>query len=305
MPLIVDVIPSYLHKSHLTLLTGPPYIGKSRLLSWLSHLLTTGEPGFWPKLPPLKVLFCTERTMALVGTQFQGLGLPSENKNLQFLTIGDKSADWYRNFRYNPLGELSNIVKIFNPDIIILDTLVHFLSGSRAVNDYGSMAEKIMTVQIFASQHKCAVLAVHHTAKEKIDSFYGKTIEKTLGSQAITGNTTAIWNLSHTVEPVEDQPVYLTLHAETHATLSPKDVFIKVDKNLPLQIIEQTEIKQKGDLQGAILSCLFNESFAIKDLIERVSLETGSVPQNIYKAISKLADKGKISLLNGLVSRTL
>jgi RecA-family ATPase len=302
VPQIIDIIPGYLHKSHLTLLTGPPYVGKSRFLSWICSLLTTGQEGFWPRIPPLKVLFCTERTLEVVGTQFQGLGLSMDNPNLQFITIADKSPEWYRTFERNPLAEIGKTVKLFQPNIVVFDTLIHFLAGEHSVNNYGSMAKQIMSVQLFASQQKVAVLAVHHTAKQKIDSYYGSVNEKTLGSQAIIGNTTAIWNLSKTVEPTEGDSVYLTLHAETHTTLNPKDIFLKVDKNQPFQIIQKSEY---GGLQELILSIVANDSFIVKDLVELVVQKTHSAPKNVYKALSKLADKGKISLLGGLVSKTI
>lgn len=304
--LLKDVLPQYLHRSHLTILTGPPYVGKSRFLEWLAYCAAMGFECFWGIKEPLKVLFCSERSLELIKSHFVGLNLelPDES-HLRFFTVGDMTPDQHLRFRSDPLGMVRHIAEQFRPDIVIFDTLVHFLPKCEKgnVNDYGSMAERIMFLQVWTYSLKVGSIASHHTGKEKEGYGYAKVLDKTLGSQAIVGNTTSAWNLSEAAEPEDDGIVYLKLQAKTHVHLAPPDIYFKVAPNATIEVCDRDEVpflktppisEKETPLQHAILELVPNGGTEVlrAELVKLVKFKIQADPHNVHKAINKMVNKG-------------
>lgn len=298
---ITDILPSYLHKAHVTILTGPPYMGKSRFALWLTYKAAMGEACFWGQLEPLRVLYCSERSRSLMLTQLVGLGLqlPAET-HFRFFTVGDMTPEEHNIFRVNPLKAVMKKAATFRPHIIVLDTLVHFLptSETKNVNDYGSMADRIMRVQITAFSLQAAILAIHHTAKEKEGQGYSRVLEKSLGSQAIPGGTLSAWNLSP-FDMQDPADIKLGFTADTHAYIKPEDVIIRVLPNSPLEWYPMSyyltenptkDAEPRGPLQKAILDAI-TEPITRVDLVKKVCMTSDSHPDNIHKAITKMIER--------------
>ena len=308
--LLQDILPQYLHKQHLTILTGPPYVGKSRFLEWLAYCASMGLPCFWGQLPPLKVLFCTERTRQLIMTHMTGLNLelPDED-HLQFFTLGDMTPEQRNTYNSNRTGMVKRLADKLKPDIIILDTLINFLApmNSKATNDYSAMADSFMNLQVWTYALGAATIGVHHVGKEREGQVYANVLDKTLGSTAIIGNTTSAWNLSKAFEDPTTDTVYLRLQAKTHACSPPPDIHFKVERDEPLSVCSVADIPVKIDmmplinavpapLQDSVLDHIQENGteFLRTDVVDAVKKKTESDPHNIQQAISRLVEKGKL-----------
>lgn len=303
---IQDILPGYLHKDHVALLTGPPYVGKSRFILWLIHNACLGKESFWGQIPPLRIALLTERTTKLVMSQFAGLNVGVPNpEQFRIFSLADSGKIVYLEFKVDPIAKMNKLLDGFQPDIIILDTVIHFLPNLQKtnVNDYSSMADRFMLLQIWASTNHFAVLGIHHTAKEREGNGYLKTLEKTLGSQAITGNTTAMWNLSPLYDEAIDDIAYLRLQVDTHARIKPEDIYLKVPPDSPFEVVSLNDLpappanaKVKGSIQNLVIECLpNNEEVSCPDLVTSVQCHVNVDKSNVYRAIRVLLDKHLIA----------
>jgi hypothetical protein len=203
---------------------------------------------------------------------------------------------------------IEKIATVFKPDIIILDTLINFLPQmkSKATNDYSSMADSLMDLQVWTYTLGASTIGVHHVGKERQGQIYDNVLDKTLGSTAIIGNTTSAWNLSKVTEDPTTNTVYICLKAHTHATNAPPDIFFKVDRDEPWAVCDFSEIPAVIDmmpdttldtpLQDTIFAHIQSNGteFLRSDIIVEIATKSKSSNPNVQKAISKLIEKGKL-----------
>lgn len=293
------VIPGLLCRHAFSLLSGAPYTGKSRFALWLSTRLASGQPGFWGQLDPIRILFCSERSIAVTNHQLEALGLPLETPNLKFFCVTDFKGRELAEFRQMRFHAIDSVVKDFKPDIVILDTLIHFLPPSNT-NDYKSMMDSMMTINCWANEYGVAVLGIHHTAKEKNDSFYASPLQKSLGSQAIVGGTLSTWLLTPASD-VEDEKAedrYIKLRVYSHIAKPSPPYYFHCDSD---GLINETTAEEAGALhvvdapgpaQQRLIDLIPVEGIEKENLIQLATVVFSCSTQNIYKLLSKLYAKG-------------
>lgn len=233
-----DLLTQICPKCHITIISGPPYVGKSRIVEQLAESLSLGKSFLGrPPIPPLKVILFSERDARTVIREVQERNL--DFSKLICVTIPDLPAIDYHSKREATIEWLRTIITHYEPDVIILDTMAKFLPSTTkrygAFNDYGLMSDVIEQLDRFALEMNISVLAVHHDAKQKLGSEYRTHLEKSSGTFAIVAGSLAMWSL-HELPGIinpddEDEPVqYRWLQIAYHLA-PPSEVYLRTLPN--------------------------------------------------------------------------
>lgn len=308
---IQDIIEGFLHKEALTLLSGPPYGGKTRLLTCLIHYACFGKEWFWGQRPPLRIAYFSERNQREIMTDFADMGLelppPSQFRLFCVPNVCDSAYD---ELRSNPITRMDASISDFEPDVVILDTITHFLpKGSRAnVNDYIGMVEGYTRLRRWAVQHHFSIIGVHHTSKEREGNGYAHTLDKTLGSQAIMGNTTSSWTLLplYPDTQFEDGSVYKRMEIFTHHRVKPADIYFHIPVDAPYKVVLEHELpypiqvespgKELGSVETLIIESLPDNTEILRtDLVTTICVQSPIDKHNVHRAIRSLIGKRLIT----------
>jgi hypothetical protein len=190
-----------LYKGEIFIVAGAPGVGKSRFQLKLLHGLATGEPGWWGHLPPMKVLFCSQRSLKVTGAQMRTVGITELPDNLQVFCPPDLKESDKIIFDLNPLDFMDKHVidKSDPPKVVVIDTLYTYLPKTKEFNfnNYNDLCRGCDKLYYWAQRGDFAVVLSHHTAKQKSDSKHEVAIERVLGSQGIMAVCIAACIMEH------------------------------------------------------------------------------------------------------------
>ncbi len=165
------IIPNWLACGHLTLLTGPPKIGKSVLALNLILALANGGKFLGVDVPKKQVGFvCCEEGAPILKDRIEKMGASFDNV---FVHMGPKIIDSASQ------ESLKSFVLDKNIDVLVLDPLVRLHDRKE---DSPEAAIPIYLLVELVRETKTAVLLVHHDRKSGGE--YGSQIR---GSSAIFG----------------------------------------------------------------------------------------------------------------------
>lgn len=169
IPYVIDKL---LPLSGTSILAGAPKEGKSTLVRNLITAITNGSEFLSRKTMkgPI-VYFALEENIGETKKNFRKLNaLGSDNVHVAFSNHGVKGVE-----------ELEVIIDKYNPVLVVIDTLFHFVPVNNG-NDYVEVNNKLKPYTNLARVKNVHIMFVHHTNKS--EQFNDKSI---LGSQAIAG----------------------------------------------------------------------------------------------------------------------
>ena len=91
--------------------------------------------------------------------------------------------------------ELSTAFELVKPDLVILDTLQHFLSGKTDMNAANNTTEKLSPLKALAERYNAAVVVIQHISKQATRGSGGSAVTHAIGSLAISGLFRSVWSL--------------------------------------------------------------------------------------------------------------
>ena len=311
--LIPDMIPT----ENLTIISGEPNVGKSRLWTQFAWMMSRGETLFWPKVDPFPVLYCSERGTSEVIEQMHLLGINylEGNPNFHLMTIGDMTRAEAAAFNADPLKVLHEISQALMPKMIILDTMGQFLihdNGSRNVsnvNDYGSSVLRMRTFRQWCHWNTVSLLGVHHMRKQSMNDSSLRTQDRSLGSQAIVGGTGQAWTIENLTGDTKADVRYIRIGLSIHCRAWREPIYLKAGIDSPFEVCTEQEALESNldpaeklitaPLQEKVLEALPKSGSTVtkSNLADAISKSVGCEPVNVYKAIKKLVEKGKIKEL--------
>ena len=201
-----SIVPGLLHRGHVTVLSAPPYSGKS----WFSLNIATSvasvsssRPAPWPGCvleapgtpvvyfsPDFPVSELARRARKLDEMRNDLVMADSYWDNLYL--VGDAPGAIMPRERYSlDTDGTQRIIDEVVPagsSLVILDTLSASLPLDVTENDNAGMARVMGNVQQLASQRDVAVLLIHHTAKPTAGKGGSEVWSSVRGAGAISGS---------------------------------------------------------------------------------------------------------------------
>ncbi len=310
------IVPDYVPAGTITLVSGEPDVGKSRLLTQVGWHLSQGQSMWWEPIAPVSVLFCSERDQREVWEQMIGLQLPnvhSVNRNFHLYSIGDQSVEEGSQFLDDPFTFLKPLVEQTGAQIVVLDTMTQFMikrANTPNVNEYGMMVIRMRQLKQWAYRLNLGLIAIHHMRKQGPDDKATRLLDRSMGSQAIVGGSSAMWLLESTSHVQADHHVtYTTLTCRLHTRIPPAPLFLRHSCNTPYSLVSEEEaalaglslpLACVGSLQTSILSRCTSPQ-APETLVRAVVEAEGSARQNVWRAYHSLVAQGRLSEINGTV----
>lgn len=154
----LDIVPGWLRKGELTLLTGDSGSGKSSLLGDVIHSFLHGGIVFARRLDPIpgKILLVnsdesatdTANRMRLRGTDISRIINPSE------LDL-DRGG----------LAKLDRWMGEFSPSLVVIDSLTSVTQSTESDENQSKFALYLYQLKNLASKHGITVIVTHHTNK--------------------------------------------------------------------------------------------------------------------------------------------
>lgn len=293
------IIEGILYEGEIFIVAGAPGVGKSRFQLRLLHGLAVGEEGWWGKLPPMKVLFCSQRSLKVTGAQMRTVGITELPDNFQVFCPPDLDKKAKREFDSNPLSYLdAHVIDKDNPPkVIVIDTLFTYLPKTKEFNfnNYNDLCQGCDSMYFWAQQWGFAVLLSHHTAKQKTDSKHEVATERILGSQGIMAVSIGACIMEH---HSPNDPTYV--HAYFLARLSKiaAERYFHGDQYREVQVEEiltfgkGTELEVKlGDTEKRILEQVPYTLTDYLDVWAICNAKQAIDKSNLYRTLDRLISK--------------
>ena len=167
--LVEDMLPA----GGLSILSARPKVGKSTLARCLAVAVAQGRPWLNRDTAQGPVIYLAlEEIERMVQAHFRMLRL--QESDSVHVHIGPPPAEG--------LKWLAKTVTEFKPTLVIVDPLMHLISGVKDLNDYASVTGALRPFLNMARESGAHVLLVHHNSKIANDQ--GREI---LGSTALLG----------------------------------------------------------------------------------------------------------------------
>lgn len=204
-----SVVGGLLHRGHVTVLSAPPYSGKS----WFSLNIATAVASVSQQRPapwPGAVLDCPGTRVVYFSPDFPVSELARRARKLDEMRSDLVMADSYWDNLYlvgDAPGAImprerycldsdgaDRIVNEVIPDeasLVILDTLSASLPLDVTENDNAGMARVMGNVQKIASQRDVAILLIHHTSKPTAGKGGSEVWSSVRGAGAISGSASS------------------------------------------------------------------------------------------------------------------
>lgn len=205
-----DIVEGLIPSQSITLLTGPPKIGKSTMLYKIIDEMNHGGSFAGRAVKRSTCWILSDESVRTLGPLIHrvGPGIPSYHR---FLLFGDFAAwSWettvtqlitqIRQVRaggYGPdmnfhdlSGSYPKHEEIAPPDVIVVDTLGTW-ARMQDINAYHHAVQAFSFLKMLRDQTQCAIIVIHHTKKEG-----GGTVESALGSVGLTGQSDQIMLVS-------------------------------------------------------------------------------------------------------------
>lgn len=189
------LIPSFLPKGEMVLLTALPKVGKTLLATDLAYAVLSGGEAFGEKTTQGKVLYVSsdETTSSLI-RRFQSRGfdlLPEETtENLQVFTYLDLGN----------LGELEKKLEDFKPDLVVIDSLTSITLNLGVSENDAEFAKYVYRLKDLLKKYNSASILIHHENKSSQEG-----ILRVSGSARITA---AVWGIAQLMggDKMSDDP---------------------------------------------------------------------------------------------------
>jgi hypothetical protein len=205
-----NVVSGLLHRGHVTVLSAPPYSGKSwfalNIASAVSSIDEARSPAPWPG----SVLECHGSRVVYLSPDFPASELARRLRKLDQMRGDLVRADSYWDNIYlvgdapgvllprgvydlSDEGTLRIIDELIPEDasLLIIDTLSASLPDNVTENDNAGMAKVMGHVQKIASRKNIAVLLIHHTSKPTKGSSDTEVWASVRGAGAISGSASS------------------------------------------------------------------------------------------------------------------
>ena len=264
LPTIKWVIPNLI-PAGLSLLAGPPKIGKSYLLLKLAKDITdAGGTVFY---------FAGEDSLALLQSRMKQLGIEG-NDRLCLVCGRDgqlaKPNEYLHKVRQLMLAREFDAVFLDNMELVLPDR-------AKQSDDYAYFYKHLPEWAALAAQENTAIVMTHHTTKETREDPF-KSI---LGSQAIMGCCDSVFVLER-----GSQANQFSLHVTGKFSV---DAVHNLKKDGPVFEFDGTakeaELKSKKGLNRIYEMIAENPNINQSEIIKALNLPKGNVSRDISKLI--------------------
>ncbi len=256
MPTSIDwLFEKYIAKSKTTLIEGHPGTGKTFLILWIAAAVTRGGKHFQNQS-----LF--EAANVLLMSAEDGLEdtiRPRIEKMDADLSKVLVPKDLFT-LDDDGFEKLKNLIKKYQPGLVIIDPLMPFLEGKKDSNKASDMRPFFKKLSQFANEFGCAIIVTRHLSKSNEQ----KGITKGLGSIDISA---AVRSILQVCEDDKDKGLKKVLHVKSNIGMKAKPFGYRLDEGIfhfmgELEdTVEDTEEELASELERA---CEFLED-ALKD----------------------------------------
>lgn len=201
------VVAGLLHRTHTTVLSAPPYSGKSWFALNIASAVASIDEARVPAPWPGAVLECPGTKVVYLSPDFPASELARRLRKLDTMRSDLVRADSYWDNIYL-VGDAPGVLlprglygldqegsRRFTDEVIpedaslvIIDTLSASLPDNVTENDNAGMAKVMNNVQQIASRCNVAVLLIHHTAKPTQGKSETEVWSSVRGAGAISGS---------------------------------------------------------------------------------------------------------------------
>ena len=304
-----ELIPSYVGRWQSVLLSGVPYIGKTRFAFYMMQALANGEPFFWKKpLPPARGGYISERPIHSIQRTLRDLGIDFKNDNVIIYSTQELPPDLESLFEGDPVSFVRHIIKKHSLDFLVLDTFGHFMPTSRAKGaaktiDYGEMVTVMRDYNKIALRLRCTLFLIHHNSKKED---YQNLLSKVSGSNAIVGNTLSTMMMDGASQDKETgrwEATKITIEyhhgaAEPiHMLCNPDGTFTLTDsKSITKEAVPTgpTQVEKAMSVLTAGIDVL------LRDVVAKLEADLPVSRQRAYKLLKILAEDERIEYVEGI-----
>lgn len=280
------LVPGYVPKGDLIILSAKPKVGKTLLVTDLSFAALTGKQFLGESVAQGRVLYVTSdegrRSLKrrLIAAGFAQIP-PELRANFEVLTSFDITHQ----------SRLLSKCQEFKPDLIIIDSLTSVSRNSQVSEKDPEFARPLYQLRDLVSSVNAACVLIHHDNKSET----AKGIDKMSGSLRIAAAAWGVWQLATdaqdntlrklTITPRETEP---TAH---YLSINPKAQWFE-NGIYSYKGEVGDESGEKRTAAQRVLSILDKagdrrlEAIEIKDLMGNCS--------NIYTVLSRLEDRNQI-----------
>ena len=204
------VVAGLLHRGHITVLSAPPYSGKSWFALNIASAVASIDEARVPAPWPGAVLECPGTKVVYLSPDFPASELARRLKKLDQMRSDLVRKDSYWDNIYligdapgvllprglydlDAEGSMRFIQEAMPEDasLVIIDTLSASLPDNTTENDNAGMSRVMNNVQRIASQCNVAVLLIHHTAKPTQGKSETEVWSSVRGAGAISGSASS------------------------------------------------------------------------------------------------------------------
>ena len=204
------VVAGLLHRGHITVLSAPPYSGKSWFALNIASAVASIDEARTPAPWPGAVLECPGTKVVYLSPDFPASELARRLKKLDQMRsdIVRKDSYWdniylvgdapgvllprgiYSMDREGSLRFIEEVVPE-GASLVIIDTLSASLPDNATENDNAGMSKVMNNIQQIASKCNVAVLLIHHTAKPTQGKSEIEVWSSVRGAGAISGSASS------------------------------------------------------------------------------------------------------------------
>ena len=204
------VVAGLLHRGHVTVLSAPPYSGKSWFALNIASAVASVDEAKVPAPWPGAVLECPGTKVVYLSPDFPASELARRLKKLDQMRADLVRKDSYWDNVYL-IGDAPGVLLprgIYAMDsegalrlieeampegasLLVIDTLAASLPDSTSENDNAGMAKVMNNIQKIASKCNVAVLLIHHTAKPTQGKSETEVWSSVRGAGAISGSASS------------------------------------------------------------------------------------------------------------------
>lgn len=234
----IPIIPHIAYKNSITVLAGPPGVGKTTLVAYFTQQLLKPKPQiFGLHAKPARVLWIdTDQSFEQVNRLFKNVydvetsNLYAANENYPLPALNQETFALYQ-----------TILEEYEIDLIIVDTLADWLNP-KELNSDDDARKQIQLLRTLIKPTETSVLLIHHTNKSN-NQHPTRTIEKIAGSSRYTSKSDVVILLTYQEgkepEPQTTNPTRTNLFANNDEPLILRIIKNRFAPRLDIPIIRK------------------------------------------------------------------
>lgn len=153
----------------LTVLYGPPKIGKTFLVNEWVHAMASGKTWEGHRTIPIRVLYCPAEGYRTLGERGKALREARGYRDIPNLAYLPASRHLYSKDKWTePLLILVRALEEFRPHLVVLDTLSRHMPGG-AVDDNADVNMVVSRIDTMREAFDTSFMLIHHTRKDNSD----------------------------------------------------------------------------------------------------------------------------------------